>query len=518
MKPKIFWAMALAVAIPQILPADELRYEAVWHAGSGSNIVTEAETLPEFRATGEAQTANGLRLIDVETTLVDGTRLYSGLWVGGTGSNLFDGPLGAVALRERIEEREAQGLRMVDFELFRAPNGGRRYLAVWRPGQGDQRLTGPMEQDAFLARGQRLVEDEGFRLIDVEVERRDGVLLYSGLFRSGRGSNLITTPLRRAAFIERREEMRAQGLELVDFETIRAGGARRFIGVWASGDGEGKLTLPRNFDQFVEVGVANTQDGFRTEDMELRVRVTSEPSVPEPVEPVPPGPGPTTADLPDNPLHIDLVSGNIMTVDFTLLEGLVQIELPLDHLPDFLPEKDGEVVLPDNICGFSIRMAQSFSWQIPGDDAFDNAVFNSVPDVASLGSDALLGGINFFGPTGVCAEEDADWNFPLPFTTDAIFEPLPNMRLVIQLMPGGEIRFTEHSPPDAEHVLDAHELFRDETSEKLKKIAEFFEFHQEIDNGYCGIDRYVKKICMEEEDGKAPIGSCPVSDDFSSPC
>ncbi|MEP2029901.1 MAG: hypothetical protein ABJI96_14460 [Paracoccaceae bacterium] len=82
-------------------------------------------------------------------------------------------------------------------------------MGGWRPGEGEEILTDPMEEAAFLPRWQNLVDQPGLRLIDVEVERVNSRILYSGLFGAGTGTNPVTTPLRRSAFIQRRNQYRS---------------------------------------------------------------------------------------------------------------------------------------------------------------------------------------------------------------------------------------------------------------------------------------------------------------------
>ena len=246
-------------------------------------------------------------------------------------------------------------------------SGGRRYLAVWRNGTGEEILTGPMQQDAFFARGERLTE-RGLRLIDVEVERVNGVLLYSGLFRTGTGSNLITAPLRRAAFRQRRDEMVANGLELVDMERIRIRGFDEFVGVWSSGSGESRISVPREFGPFFIFAQDQFNDDKHTRDFELRPAVVT-PDAPD----TPPGgggDGPDTSQLPDNPPGIGFTEGQRLRIQFTQIGDLpFTIELPLSWLPDYLPMKDGEPVLPDTFCALNIRRADSIFWQVPRDSA-----------------------------------------------------------------------------------------------------------------------------------------------------
>lgn len=472
----------------------------------------------DFLAKGEELTGQGLRLVDVETEVVDGARVYSGLWVSGSGANLFDGPMGPIDLREAREEKKAQGLRLVDVEIFRTATGGRRYLAVWRPGTGEELVTGPMEEDAFLVRGERLAQD-GMRLLDVEVERVGGRLLYTGLWRTGSGSNFLTTPLRPQAFRERRDEMVADGLELIDAERVRLGAGARFVGVWASGDGESQLSIPRDFASFVAFGEEKTADGFRTEDMEtFRVGVAPPPDD-DGRDPGggTPGGGPSVADLPELPRWIDLTEARRVVVDFTtIIDDHPRLSLPLDLLPDYLPrDETGSPVIPDNFCGLRMIQADRVIWETAEGELETDFPFNHIEtfDTGPDDPDNLptfhLAGIDFTGPIGGCEEANEPWQFFFPITRDSTGGPPPARRLTVEL-PTGSIEFLNFNIHAGE-PLDARELYSDEVFETLEAIAEIFE-SLEIDNGYCSIDEYVQKVCEESP------SACPVSADFESPC
>lgn len=117
-------AMVFAVALPAL--ADEVRYEAHWSAGAGASLHTAPLPLDAFLESGQGLAGAGFVLVDAETAVVDGRRVYAGLWTQGTGATAFVGPLGPVPLRQEMTRRRGMGQRLVDFEIFRRPNGGRR--------------------------------------------------------------------------------------------------------------------------------------------------------------------------------------------------------------------------------------------------------------------------------------------------------------------------------------------------------------------------------------------------------
>ncbi len=506
-------ALIFALSFTAQVNAEELRYEAVWSSGTGSNIVTEPLTRSAFLERGGQLTADGLRLIDVETAVLNGDRIYTGLWVGGSGSNFFDGPMSRPAFNQVRQQRQRQGLRLVDFEVFRDGDGNRRFLGVWRSGSGAESLTLPRNEEDFIALGKELTS-EGLRLVDVEIERIQGELRYNGLWREGTGANLFTPPRRIAAFRNLRDQMVADGLELVDVEKVGRGSLAGYVGVWASGNGESRLSRARSFSSFTDFGEQQTAEGMRTQDLEIfRVATTS----PPPGGGSGPNGNASVEDLPDLPAWIQLSGDARLIVDFgSTIDGNPRVTLPVDFLPDFLPTKNGEQVIPDNFCGFNVRKADSFFWQTQANQVVTDFPYNAVEEVSDLGSDAFLGGLEFTGPIGQCAGENEPWQFFQPLTQTGGDSPTPNLKLVVQLTQGSEIEFLNFNIHAGE-PLDARELFSDEVFKKIEAIAEAFESLGE-DNGYCSIDNYVQKICKEEEEGDAPVGSCPVSDDFSSPC
>ena len=494
--------------------ADEARYEAVWHSDSGASLTTAPLSLSAFVDAGASLVDNGMRLIDVETRNLNGRRVYAGLWTQGTGGNIFVGPIGPVAMRKEMESRREQGLRLHDFEIFRTPTGGRRYIGVWRPGSGAEILTGPMEFDAFVARGEDFAKDD-LRLSDVEVEHVDGRTVYSGLFRTGTGSNFITGPLRRPAFRARRDQMVADGLELVDVERILIGGTPRFVGVWSSGDGDSRLSRPRSFGNFFTFAQDQFNDGKRAVDFEIWVAATpdddDEPGGDQGPGGIPPSPIP---ELPPLPPYVDLVGGTIFRIDWSqTIEGMPRIEIPEDYLPDYLPEVNGQKVLPTgSVCGFLLIKAESAFWQVPGDPAFNQPPFNAVPDVQGQDPDSFLGGIDLWGPILGCEGTQQEWTFPLPLTTSGPFNPqeVENLSLVIQMEPpsiGGNPPRIEFTPPfpDAD-VPSAEELWDDEWIEDLLEWAEALEEAGQLSGEYCTVSSLMVEICEENP------GLCPVAD------
>lgn len=473
--------------------ADELHYQSFWVEGRATSLHTAALSLARFKATGQKLAETGHVLIDVETAVRDGQRRYAGLWTLGSGSTIFEGPIGAIPMREAMQRRSAQGLRLVDFETFETASGRRQYLGVWRPGPGEQVLTAPMSQQAFVARGQQFVQ-QGMRLRDVEVENRDGRLMYSGLFRSGAGLNLLTPPMSMAQFRDALAARRADGQELLDFETIE--GTPNVVGVFRSGDALAEITGSRDFTAQFALAQSKFNDGRRTRDFELTVIETPEA-----------GGGATDPDnpppLPPNPAYLRFSDDLTVRLEFQeqVDESLFRLTLPTAALPDWLPkDAEGTPIFPDGHCGLRVRRADSIFGQVPGDSAVSTPPFNVVADVSALGSEPHLGGIGFSGPIGACTDTQEPWRFPFPFTTEAPFVPLPNLSLVVELEPGAAIDFIKDAGPIPKPI-DVDKLFKDDSLKKLKAMVKFWndllEEGKNVDQ-YCPtIGTFWKKLCSQ---------------------
>jgi hypothetical protein len=306
--------------------------------------------------------------------------------------------------------------------------------------------------------------------------------------------------------------MRANGMELADIELVRVGNLDHFVAIWRSGNGEGVFSSPRDFGSFAIFGADQVVGGRRTQDVELVLAQ----GAPPPDAPPPDGVA-SIGDLPDPPPWIELSRNPHLIVDFArLVDGNPLVTLPTAFLPDFLPQKNGSPVIPDTFCGFNIRKADSFVWHTQHNQVINSFPYNEVPNVEALGSQPFLGGIHFVGPMGACLGSNMPWRFFQPLTQTGGDSPVAGLKLVISLSTGSEIEFINNLPPIPEPI-EASKLFSDKVFKQLQEIAKSFAFTK-IDNGYCSIDNYVQKICENVKSGKAPAGSCPVGDDFFSPC
>lgn len=499
---------AIFLTLP--IRADEAQFEAVWHQGSATSLTSSPLPLDPFIKEGEKLTEEaGLRLIDVETEVLNGKRVYTGLWTKGDGTNLFSSELSRSAFEKTMKSRRKQNLRLIDFEIFRIA-GSLRFAGVWRPGTGEEKLTDPLGFDAFVALGNQWTKKQGLRLIDVEVENVGGKFLYTGLFRSGTGSNLFTGPLSKKAFLAKRDQMVAQGLELVDFERVKNRSQEFYVGVWSSGKGESQLSELKNFVGFFTFSQSQFNAGKHNADLELFIKASGGGN---------PNPKPVPGDLPKPPSpplppNTFLVGGNIFRIDWSvIIEGAPRIEIPDAYLPDFLPEVNGEKLLPtEKVCGFNFVQADSATWMVAG-EVFKEPPFLAVPSVAALDETLYLGGIRIWGPILGCEGTNQQWNFPWPLTTQGPFNPqnVEGLSLVIQL--DGQDGRIEFIPPGPDVVeVDAADLWDESWIDELLDWTKLLDEAEALSgDDYCGISSLIVEICKKPGlcPTESPEGECP---------
>ncbi|MEP1538819.1 MAG: hypothetical protein ABJQ34_20855 [Paracoccaceae bacterium] len=486
--------------------AQDVRYQSVWHAGEGRSFHTGFLSLEAFEDSMEELAAEGdLRLIDVETAIFNGARGYAGLWTEGTGGNKLDRVRGLSNLRRVMRVRKDEGLRLTDFEAHRE-NGQLRYLALFRPGTGTQRMDRPLPIDKFLER-KDLFRMLGLELHDVEAVTLNGQIQFIGLYRSDSLPSAFTGFRPRQNFTQLRDRLVSEGWELFDIERIRnAEGDNVYFALWREGDGTSRLSRFRRAGAQFTFSLEQQSAGRQAIDFELMSTNAPDVDAPRQISET------EAPQLPPNPSHVTLTDDTDMRIQFTQVGDIAYtMEIPRRWLPEWLPEQNGEVLLPNTFCALSIRKADSVRWQVQGNDAVNEAPFQSTETVPEHLS---LGGIHFGGPIGACAGTDTPWSFDDPFTSDDVpFIPLDNMSLVISAV-DGELSFLPTSAPHVEG-FDPLDLFTTDTEESLSAVLNAFEglfvAHERIDN-YCEVvGGYWKAICVTSPNAECPsaVGILP---------
>ena len=195
-------------------------------------------------------------------------------------------------------------------------------------------------------------------------------------------------------------------------------------------------------------------------------------------------------------------------VDFSrVIDGNPTITLPAPLLTT-LPTYDGEVLFPDNFCGMKIIAPSRFIWLDKQNKAVKQHPYNYVPESSSVnqmyGDNYYLGGIQFTGPIGACNKNGSgSFDFPFPLTKEGK-NPLPNLKLVIELESGSQIKFLNYDI-DNKKPLTADKLFKEKP---LKKIMDTIKKQLNDVNSNSkkrleNYDKFVEEVC-ENSPQKCP--------------
>ncbi len=160
------------------------RWGGVWGAGSwDEEFIVDLELEAFHDRVQELFDDRDLRLMDVDSYEVGGTRLWSGISRVGTGANWFLSGFSKIGLLTKLAELEAEGLvpvKVIPYDVA----GEQKWAFVvssaeWSVGK----VVVDLEQDAFVTEVQRLFDDEGFRLIDGTSYLDNGVRRWVGVLR-----------------------------------------------------------------------------------------------------------------------------------------------------------------------------------------------------------------------------------------------------------------------------------------------------------------------------------------------
>lgn len=127
-----------------------------------------------------------------------------------------------------------------------------------------------LEYDTFLA-DWKAVEDQGFRIFDIETYLKDGKRVYSALFRPASYAKAALLNQEVTAFLQDWQQLEAQGMRMIDFEVYRSGSKLLHIGLFEPGTDAKSAVLGAEWNDFFTAWQAQEAQGLRMVDLEVLV-------------------------------------------------------------------------------------------------------------------------------------------------------------------------------------------------------------------------------------------------------
>ena len=213
-------------------------------------------TSAEFHERWEHYRDRGFRLVDQETYVHKGARLYAGVWIENRENLGWASYRGVTSAEfsERFAHYRDRGYLPVDVEVDRFGSGF-RYAAVWVENRESlawrlrRGLTSAQYADAFGA-----YADDGLRSLDVEPVQTAAGRRYAGIWienRSGRGwyayRDLTATQYR-----NRWNRLSDQGYRLDGYEKYDTASGPRYAGIWRQNSSRPNWQLRSAVDSLVQ--------------------------------------------------------------------------------------------------------------------------------------------------------------------------------------------------------------------------------------------------------------------------
>ena len=178
------------------------------------------------------------------------------LWVGDD----WDG------FKAKWKELSDDGLRLIDLETYKEGNK-RKFAGVFRAGTGRHALWVGDDWDGFKAKWKEL-SDDGLRLIDLETYKEGSKRKFAGVFGEGVDEHALWVGDDWDGFKAKWEELSDDGLRLIDLETYKEGNKRKFAGVFRAGTGKHAMWVGDDWDGFKAKWKELSDDGLRLIDLE----------------------------------------------------------------------------------------------------------------------------------------------------------------------------------------------------------------------------------------------------------
>jgi CubicO group peptidase (beta-lactamase class C family) len=213
------------------------RISAAWQKNPDNRGWNEVRNLSheEFSDTWNRMRDMGYRLIDQESYVLDGSRMYAGVWVENIEKLdwLSYRNVDSDEFSLRHTRYRGQGFMMIDVEAYQV-GSALLYSAVWVENTED--LDWIIWRDLTSAQFTEKFQEyrEKYRMIDVESYFFNGVQYYAGIWVENKTGRhwVVWRDMTAKQYNDRWLSLRDAGFRLINFEVYQTADGWRYAGIW----------------------------------------------------------------------------------------------------------------------------------------------------------------------------------------------------------------------------------------------------------------------------------------------
>src|SRR5215210_1365466 len=256
-----------AAKTPAKAPAP-MQYLGVFNAQKQGHAVLIGMEWKPFKEKVDRLAGEGLQIDDIETFEQGGKRLWSGIFHNSQDQVQLIADQDWDKFSSSWKKLTGGRMRLTDMEVY-ASSGKTFFAGIFRDlGESHSLWVGQPRKD-FEAKVKELASFKGQQLLDFEVYRTAGGLLYAGPFRQDSVETHFWTGLNRAAFDAKVKGLRGKEWQLVDVETYKEGKERIYEALVRNAGGPGELVMGADAATFARRWRELVAKGLRLVSLEI---------------------------------------------------------------------------------------------------------------------------------------------------------------------------------------------------------------------------------------------------------
>lgn len=198
-----------------------LKLDAVFKKGSGRDperrIIFHTYS-KVFSETWKNMSKEGFVLLDIETYVSHGKRLWAGIFERGSGKTALWRNFNTKDFGKKRDEMAKQGRKLVDIEVH-VVNNKPRWSGVWVEGK-----DGMLNRNYSLKQFDKMRinrRNNGYKLIDVETYKLKNKIYYAGVWEKSSDREYFNSFHSMCDILDKHNNRSNDGYELIDWERVK---------------------------------------------------------------------------------------------------------------------------------------------------------------------------------------------------------------------------------------------------------------------------------------------------------